>query len=421
MTIRTTSAVNLQCGSYYLYAEVTVQRPISVGGATACIDCVAGKYLDTEGNDAETDCVLCARGTYSSALGVSVCLDCVSGKYVDTEGNDVEHADNAVILSSRGNQGCTNLDCPRLGLMAALLLMTIQWVGLTRRVGQWRKGKAGAYKARRNFALVFLLLVAQAEMVHTEPRYQCSSRSDCTFPGCNDVPCASNSPGCVNGIWTNWQCHKFNRYTAQSCVEGMCGCFYGEYDSIQLYTGVCPGRPCLNGTYGALGDGFQKWIGPNWGPRSTCTPCEAGKTPPSLCSSPSLPPSFLLFPSSLALRVLQRQGTHFRGSMGGVAARAAVVAAVVYYDHMPTAMAVSLPHYLTYLSTSRPASIFSSGCRAESLSSSSMIRNTHHADAAAAGGGGWQANTRARKFGTANLVNYLMELETCTVLSLMAA
>jgi hypothetical protein len=50
-----------------------------------------------------------------------------------------------------------------------------------------------------------------------------------------------------------------------------------------------------------------------------------------------------------------------------------------------------------------------------------MIRNAHHADAAAAGGGGWQANTRARKFGTANLVNYLMELETCTVLSLMAA
>ena len=73
------------------------------------------------------------------------------------------HADNAVIPSNRGNQGCTNLGCPHLGLMASLLLMNIQWVGLTRRVGQWRKGKAGAYKTRRNFALVFLLLVVQAE------------------------------------------------------------------------------------------------------------------------------------------------------------------------------------------------------------------------------------------------------------------
>ena len=233
----------------------------------------------------------CARGSYSSALGVSVCLECVSGKYADTEGNDQEHADNAVILSSRGNQGCTNLDCPRLGLMAALLLMTIQWVGLTRRVGQWRKGKAGAYKARRNFALVFLLLVAQAEMVHTEPRYQCSSKSDCNFPGCNDVPCSSNSPGCVNGIWTNWQCHKFNRYTAQSCVEGMCGCFYGEYDSIQLCTGVCPGRPCLNGTYGALGDGFQKWIGPIGG---LVPPARHAKQARPLLPSAPLPPSLPL-------------------------------------------------------------------------------------------------------------------------------
>ena len=77
------------------------------------------------------------------------------------------------------------------------------------------------------------------------------------------------------------------------------------------------------------------------------------------------------------------------------------------------------PSLTTYLSTSRPASIFSSGCRAESLSSSSMIRNL--ADAAAVGGGGWQASTRARKFGTVNLVIYLLEVEACTVLSLIAA
>ena len=193
----------------------------------------------------------------------------------------------------RGNHGCTKLGFLHLGLIAALL-MTIQWVGLTRRV---RKGKAGGYKDTRIFVLPFLLLVAQVGMVQTEPRYQCSSSSDCDFPGCNNVPCSSDSQGCVNDIWTNWQCNKYNLFTAQSCVEGGCGCYYGEYDGIQLYTGVCPGRPCLNGTYGALGDGFQKWLDTGgWGPRSTCTPCEAGKA----LSSPllSLPLSFSSPPPS---------------------------------------------------------------------------------------------------------------------------
>eukprot|EP01045_Picozoa_sp_COSAG04_P060035 COSAG04_NODE_30083_length_265_cov_0.481928_1_plen_31_part_10 len=31
------------------------------------MDCVAGKYLVVEGNDAETDCVLCGVGKYSTA------------------------------------------------------------------------------------------------------------------------------------------------------------------------------------------------------------------------------------------------------------------------------------------------------------------------------------------------------------------
>ena len=112
----------------------------------------------------------------------------------------------------------------------------------------------------------------------------------------------------------------------------------------------------------------------------------------------------------------QRQGTRL-GAVWVVWKRERLVAAVIYYDHMPTAIDISLPHYLSlHVST---CLIFSSGCRAKSLSSSSMIRN--HADAAADGGGGWQASTRARKFGTVNLVIYLLEVEACTVLSLIAA
>ena len=37
VTIRTTSAVNLRCGSYYLYAEVRLITSIGVAGATTCI------------------------------------------------------------------------------------------------------------------------------------------------------------------------------------------------------------------------------------------------------------------------------------------------------------------------------------------------------------------------------------------------
>ena len=77
------------------------------------------------------------------------------------------------------------------------------------------------------------------------------------------------------------------------------------------------------------------------------------------------------------------------------------------------------PSLTTYLSMSRPASFSLPAAVLSLLSSSSMIRN--HADAAADGGGGWQASTRAQKFGTVNLVIYLLEVEACTVLSLIAA
>jgi hypothetical protein len=65
-------------------------QPPTSQRASACQDCVAGKYLATEGNDAATDCLPCAKGKYSSAPGVSVCVDCTSGKYSATEGNTNE-------------------------------------------------------------------------------------------------------------------------------------------------------------------------------------------------------------------------------------------------------------------------------------------------------------------------------------------
>ena len=49
--------------------------------ATTCYNCVAGKYLETEGNDAKTDCVLCGPGTYSADEAAAVCTKCDAGKY----------------------------------------------------------------------------------------------------------------------------------------------------------------------------------------------------------------------------------------------------------------------------------------------------------------------------------------------------
>jgi rubredoxin len=72
-----------------LHLRILIRRLVvdSVqSGAIACRDCVAGKYLATEGNNAATDCVLCGLGKYSSAMGVSVCLDCTSGKFSEVVG-----------------------------------------------------------------------------------------------------------------------------------------------------------------------------------------------------------------------------------------------------------------------------------------------------------------------------------------------
>jgi hypothetical protein len=55
-------------------------------GASACQDCVAGKYLGTGGNDAATDCVLCDTGKYSALVGASTCLACAAGTYSATAG-----------------------------------------------------------------------------------------------------------------------------------------------------------------------------------------------------------------------------------------------------------------------------------------------------------------------------------------------
>jgi cysteine-rich repeat protein len=43
-----------------------------------CLDCAAGKYLETLGNNDEGDCLVCPRDTFSSLLGASNRSDCLN-------------------------------------------------------------------------------------------------------------------------------------------------------------------------------------------------------------------------------------------------------------------------------------------------------------------------------------------------------
>jgi hypothetical protein len=87
-------------GAFWWYQEgaIMLQTPTFVG-ATACTNCVAGKYGRTEGASDASDCADCVAGKYSLTEGAStqsVCTDCAAGKYVETA----------------GASACTSCDCP---------------------------------------------------------------------------------------------------------------------------------------------------------------------------------------------------------------------------------------------------------------------------------------------------------------------
>ena len=58
---------------------------------SVCANCVAGKYLESTGNDAASDCTVCPAGRFSTVQGSSAasdCQACAAGKYLATTGND---------------------------------------------------------------------------------------------------------------------------------------------------------------------------------------------------------------------------------------------------------------------------------------------------------------------------------------------
>ena len=87
---------------------------VTVNGSDAawdCIDCEAGKYSDVAGHDTASDHIDCAAGWYSPVNGSSACIACVVGKYVTVNGSGPQYLDSLDRLGSgRGRQ---NLSVPQ--------------------------------------------------------------------------------------------------------------------------------------------------------------------------------------------------------------------------------------------------------------------------------------------------------------------
>ncbi len=81
-------------GKYSMYAgqsdcDVCGAGLFSLGGASSCTSCVAGKYQTGFGMDHESKCLLCGLGTFSSqssATTADICVNCSNGLYSTSQG-----------------------------------------------------------------------------------------------------------------------------------------------------------------------------------------------------------------------------------------------------------------------------------------------------------------------------------------------
>ena len=51
------------------------------------------------------------------------------------------------------------------------------------------------------FAAAILACLVTTCLMGEAHAYSCSSKSDCAYKGCADVPCTSSSTYCKNGVW----------------------------------------------------------------------------------------------------------------------------------------------------------------------------------------------------------------------------
>ena len=78
-----TSIVSCILGPFGRYSE-------SNGRITVCDKCPAGRFLNSSGNTASSDCTECPLGYYAPTTETFLCSACAIGKYLDEVGRDAD-------------------------------------------------------------------------------------------------------------------------------------------------------------------------------------------------------------------------------------------------------------------------------------------------------------------------------------------
>ena len=69
-------------------------------------------------------------------------------------------------------------------------------------------------------AAILACLVTTCLMGGAHAAYSCSTKSDCAYKGCADVPCTSSSSTCINGVWDYLCVSALEYFLLSECAVG---------------------------------------------------------------------------------------------------------------------------------------------------------------------------------------------------------
>ena len=284
----------------------------------ACELCVAGKYSEIVGSDAESNCLDCPSGTYARESALAHrdnCTKCLAGKYNPNNGStDPNDCDDCAEGKYSGVLGrgteCSDL-CPR-GTFSVTK-------GLTR-ASECSNCSAGQYNSDEGQTSCQLCPVAKYyEGVRAEGESDCVScprgtfsvgvgltnRSDCEACAPGTFAAQVNSTSCTACATATYSSHvgATSQSNCSSCPEGKfseqrglvreqdCeGCDVGKYNALTRQS-VC--TDCAEGKFNAGVNGTGEGVcslcpmgmyNDQTG-RSVCTACGANRYNPSLGST----------------------------------------------------------------------------------------------------------------------------------------
>jgi hypothetical protein len=234
-------------------------------GATSCQDCVAGKYLATEGASSASACLDCGAGGYSNATGVSACQLCPVGKHSTTLGaNTSSTCISCVAGKYQATEGASSasacLDCGAGGYSNATGVSACQLCPM----GTYST-TLGANTSSTCTSCVAGKYSATVGASSASTCINCAAGTHSAFYGATAmatcVPCSAGTYSSEMGASLCLGCGA-GTYSNTTGVSACLLCGIGKYASA-LGVSVCP--DCTSGKYSAI-EGM-----------SNCTDCTAGK------------------------------------------------------------------------------------------------------------------------------------------------